>query len=282
MENLNRNAAALPPAQLFDLESQRALDNMMSEATDVLRRLDVSDELMAHVHKRRGWTRKLYPTSGWIRDPELRLLVGTATSMHCLGITLLDDVIDADTALSNRELMAGTEVCVRAYELMARKDVLPLFLADYTDEWLPIWKHVMKEPITDIFDLGAWERTAAIKAGDIIAFYARFSLAVAGREQEFRILQQVFRAMGVIFTVLNDYLARDRPTEAHSNLFALMQTGRIDRTDVIAMMDDHFDKFERALASVPPEFDFSEPLTGTYHRFRDMLVDGNFVETPKP
>jgi len=264
---------------LFDTESRSALDLMMYEANDVMERMGVSQELVTYVGKRRGTTRKLYPAAAWLRDPKLRLQLGTASCLHCLGIKILDDIIDADTPYANRELMVGTELCGRAYEMMASHDVLQKFFLDYSDRWMPLWRHVTKEPVTDIVDLAAWERSTNAKAGDIIAFYAHFALAVDGRLDLFENVRPALRGLGVMFTVVNDYTGRDKPTEAHSNLFALMAAGRIDPDDVVELMEEYYRRFEEGIAATPPELNFYQPITETFHRFRTMLAKGQLEET---
>jgi hypothetical protein len=257
--------------EVFDRESAQALDLMMAAADEVMDDMQTSQAMRDYVHRRKGWTRKLYPAAAWVRDPALRLQLGTANCLHLLGLKLLDDIIDADTTLDNSELIVGTEFCTKAYLMMADAGVLPAFFQDYRQVWMPHLRHVTKEPATPIHTLDAWERSTQLKAGEVIACYARFCFAAEGRLADFAPVPQVFRAWGTIFTVLNDYLGRKKPTEQHSNLFALMGRGVVRRDAVVALMDQCYADFQQGISALPPQFDFYQPVTETYDTYKAML-----------
>lgn len=256
---------------LYDRESAAAIDALMDEADQLMAEFGTPASLIVYVHLRKGWMRKLYPTAAWVRDGDLRRRLALANGLHCLGLKLLDDIIDEDTDFRGRELIVGQQFCMRALELVNEAGALPAFFRDYQAVWGPITRHITKEPTTPILSLKQWEQSANVKAGDVLAAYARFCFCAEDRLDEFEAVRPAFHAFGTIFTVLNDYLGRDRPTEAHSNLFALIGQGVIQPAEVADLIRTCFDRFESCLAANPPELDFHEPLTETRDTFLSIM-----------
>jgi hypothetical protein len=265
-QHLNR------PEDIFDRESGRALHLMLVAADEVMDDMEISQSMREYVHRRKGTARKLYPAAAWVRDPALRLKLGTASCLHCLGLKLLDDIIDADTPYDNRELIVGTEFCTKAYVMMNEVGVLPAFFQDYRQVWMPQLRHVTKEPTTPIHTIGEWERSTNLKAGEVIACYARFCFAAEGRLADFVTVRPVFRALGIMFTIINDYTGRQKPTEQHANLFALIARGLIRQDAVVALMNRSYSDFLQGISALPPQFDFYQPVTETYQTFQAMLA----------
>lgn len=255
----------------FDAESAKALNLMMKAVDQVMEDMDISRELREYVHRRKGLTRKVYPTAAWVKNPHKRMILGTASCLHCLGLMLLDDIIDADTEFSNAELIVGTEFCTKAYVMMKEVDALSYFFDDYREVWMPKMRHVIKEPVTDINSLEEWENTALIKAGEVLACYTRFCFAAEQMLDNFETVRPVFRALGIVFTVVNDYAGRARPTEQHSNIFALINRGLISKIEAVALIERYYQLFIHGIKILPPQFNFYQPITTSYEEFRNKL-----------
>jgi hypothetical protein len=249
-----------PAAIAFQTEWSRAAKTVRTEAIGIVQSLGCSEALIAYLGSMNIYPRIPYLTASWIADQELREQLGMAISLHAIGLKLLDDLVDADSDLPVSDLGTGHVLTCAATSRFHEATGGKLLVGNLA-AWMPVYRHVIHEPLTHVEDLQHWVDGARLKS--LLYLYVE-ALYRERRPEACDDLREAFELFAALGQVVDDYKDREGMCEP-GNLILMIADGRVSPSEALAWVEGARQRIRAIFARFTPDFgcaDFFEELGG--------------------
>ncbi len=252
----------------LDEEWRRAQELVIGRCVEMLTDLGMTPEGVQFVVDMKGYPRIPYFIALWVEDPRQRLELGAAACIHCIGIKLLDDLLDADQPLSRWDQILGVYLMQSSAATMGRYENAGATLQVFAEDYRTIWRLQLEEMRERPAALQPWIRFASVKSGLLLATYAASACLAAGVPAAVEVAREFAIAYGVLFMIGDDLRDHVALGEEGGNLAHLVLTGRVDAAELIAEIRRWQDRACRALEARPVVYD----LRAFIRAFSDHLA----------
>ncbi len=240
----------------------QVLNNQIREsAVTLLRTGGASEAFLGHALSRLAPLRLLYVSTLWADRESVLIDAAIGIGMHMLGVNLIDDLLDADTAFSAPELAFGVLLLQSGATQLCRLSSSDEIQRELETRYLRIYQathaEIRRRPAT----LGDWLKLASVKAGEVLECYVAVSCYASGKCPLPRIHRAFARSMGILYMMRDDFTDYRTKHETHGNVIAFLREGHVELPEVLNLVNQVANQAIQALSYDPD-----------LHRFR-WLVD---------
>lgn len=203
--------------------------------SDLLRHttdLNMTPACTAYVQKLRGYHRLPYLTTMWVQDVQLRRSLGVAFGIHCVGIKLLDDLIDQDQEFHPIDLALGSQLINIGVASMCAHANSALIANSISEDYRVIWAQQWSEINCPARDLESWCRYAWVKAGLVMGCYAQVAQLAAGSKNLVQAARAFAENYGILVMMSDDLKDYIDLHETAGNLGHLIASDHIGIPDL--------------------------------------------------
>lgn len=236
----------------FRQEWDEVARRVRAENESVLTGLGMGPETLAYVLKFRGFARFPHLTTMWVLDPDVRMELGVQCGVHCIGIKLVDDLLDADQPYPSSDLGMGIYLLQRAVCKIGQH-ANPAAVLDCTQrDYAVFWRVQLDEMKKPPENKAEWIACAEVKSGLIIANYGEMA-CLAGNALESIEPSRVFgRAIGNLGMIADDLVDYVKLGQRAGNLGHFVKTGVVSYDEVVDLVEQERRVAKQALRAGGP------------------------------
>lgn len=205
---------------------------------DTLARIGVSERGLAYVDHFQGVAKFPYLVTAWIPDSSLRMALGVHAGVHCVGIKLIDDLLDCDQPYDSWDLGPGVYLVQMATCEMGQyhnsKEVLEIHRHDFDLIWKAQIGEARRPPATP----DEWLQCARLKSGRLLATYGAAASLAANIPEAVQPSRIVGECIGTLVMIADDLVDHAKLGQTRGNLGSFLKDGTVSCEHVASMIEE--------------------------------------------
>jgi hypothetical protein len=240
-----------------------------AECLEVLTDLRMGEEALAYVKRFRGVPRFPHLSVQWVLDAGVRRRLGVHAGLHCVGIKLVDDLLDGDQPYPARDLGMGVYLVQRATSQFGQYANPAAVLASSQRDFATFWRVQLDEMRRPPETREEWLACASIKSGLLIASYAEMACLAGDVPDSVAPSRTFSQCMGTLVMIADDLVDYVKLGQRDGNLGHFLRTGRVSLGEIHEMVETLRADSRQALRQAPTAY----ALDSVVDDFADDVLD---------
>jgi hypothetical protein len=228
-------------------ERTRVAKLVGEEIARVLSQLDMSPDAYEYASSQRGPQRVPFLCTLWCPDPEKKDVLNRGIALHCLGVELMDDLLDGDTGLAVSDLGIGAYLIQLGTSLLCTAGRPSAVHATLERHYRNIWRYQIRELRDRPSTYKDWLDVARVKSGQVLVCYTEIVCFASGIEPDPKVQGDYADALGTLIMVRDDLKDYQETGELTGNLVWLLRERRTDVEAVSALIEELREQGQSAL-----------------------------------
>jgi hypothetical protein len=217
------------------------------EVERVLRPLDLSPDAYQYALAQRGPQRVPFLCTLWCPDAEKKELLNRGIGLHCLGIELMDDLLDGDTGLAMGDLSIGAYLIQVGTSLLCTAGNTAAIHHTLERHYQNIWRYQLRELRHRPSTYKEWLEVARVKSGQVLVSYTHVVCYASDIQPDPKIHDDYADALGTLIMVRDDLKDYQETGELTGNIVWLLRERLTTVQTVAALIDDLHEQGQSAL-----------------------------------
>jgi hypothetical protein len=239
-------------SEAFRQEWDEVARRVRAENQAVLTDLGMGPETLAYVLKFRGFAKFPHLTTMWVLDPDLRMELGVHCGMHCIGIKLVDDLLDGDQPYPSSDLGMGVYLIQRAICQIGQHANPAAVLECTQRDYAVFWRVQLDEMKRPPENKAEWVACASVKSGLIIANYGEMACLAGDARESIAPSRDFGLAIGNLGMIADDLVDYVKLGQRAGNLGHFIKTGVVSRQEVVDLVEEQRQTAKRSLRAGGP------------------------------
>lgn len=223
----------------FSLEIDQASENAKISFSAILTDLGISEKGLNYVLGQSFYRRVPGLFCVWIADKDRRIKASELMIIHCIGLKMVDDIIDDDHGIENSDLFLGVQlmqyaVC-KMHEMSPDSGINNLFLEQYQ----VIYRDICKSKGRGVLENSeAWLKSASIQGGSVFSTYGLAALMIDGSGQSRTAVSDFCIGFGRLVVLLDDFVDYIERDERGGNIAHLYRQGLVTQKEICDILEE--------------------------------------------
>jgi len=246
------------------------------EIARVLSPLDMSPDAYEYALAQRGPQRVPFLSTLWCPDPEIKDVLNRGIALHCLGIELMDDLLDRDTGLDMGDLSIGAYLIQSGTSLLCTVGNPLAVHSTLERHYQNIWRYQLRELRCRPSTFEEWLEVARVKSGQVLVCYTEVVCHASDIQPDPKIHDDYAEALGTLIMVRDDFKDYQETGELTGNIVRLLRERRTSVETVAALIDELREQGQSALrrSKLDAGFDWFATFAEDAHKRLGLINDG--------
>lgn len=212
--------------------------------------------------------------SVWISDSTKRIKAAELMIIHCIGLKMIDDIVDNDHDIDHCELILGAHLMQYAILHMAdmagtaHMEVHRLFFESYHSIYGSICSNNGRSKIDS---LDSWITTANIQGGEVFSCYGMAASLIENHNAKQGGINDFCKGFGRLVILLDDFADYVDLNEEDGNLAHLYKSGEISKAEILTILEDCWNLCKTSFETTEASHDLLPVTSSIYSRARESI-----------
>jgi hypothetical protein len=239
----------------FKTEWEAVGREVSAECLRILEGLGMGKECLEYVGRFRGIPMFPHLAASWVADGALRRELGIHAGVHCVGIKLIDDLLDLDQPYPRWDLGMGVFLVQAATSRFGQYANPAEVLAAAEEDFRTFWRVQLEEVHAPPDTRDDWLACARVKSGLPMAAYAEMACLAAGLREAVAPAREVCQCLGTLVMIADDLVDCLKLGQTSGNLGHFVRRGDVSTGEVEEMVEELRRTALRRLDEVPVAVD---------------------------